>query len=82
MQSASASYAAQDRGVVGVELENQTGKLADLAEKSGSTSWSRGITIDDSRSDVRFLLEHALHDSYHHLVDVERGLSILKSRSH
>ena len=82
VQSVSASYAAQDPGVVEAELEDQTGKLADLAEESGSTSWSRGITIGDSRRDVRFLLEHALHDSHHHLVDVERGLSILRSRSH
>ena len=81
VQSASASYAAQDSGVVGIELEYQTGKLAALARASGPTSWSRGITIGDSRSDVRFLLEHALHDSHHHLVDVEKGLAILRARS-
>jgi len=82
VQSASASYAAQDPGVVGMELEDETGKLADLAQESGPTSWSRGITIGDSRSDVRLLLEHALHDSLHHLVDVENGLAILRARSH
>ena len=81
LQSASASYAAQDPRVVGMELENQTGKLADLAQESGPTSWSRGITIGDSRSDVRLLLEHALHDSQHHLLDVENGLAILRARS-
>ena len=82
VQSAAASYAAQDPGVVGAELETQTAELADLAEESGPTSWSRGITIGALRSDVRLLLEHALHDSHHHLVDVENGLSILRSRSH
>jgi hypothetical protein len=39
----------------------------------------RGLTIGDSRSDVRRLLEHALHDSLHHLEDVERGLSLLRA---
>jgi hypothetical protein len=81
VQSASTSYAAQDPGVVGMELESQTRKLADLAEESGPISWSRGITIGESRSDVRFLLEHALHDSHHHLVDVENGLVVLRARS-
>jgi hypothetical protein len=81
VQSASTSYAAQDPGVVGMELENQTRKLADLAQKAGPPSWSRGITIGESRSDVRFLLEHALHDSHHHLVDVENGLVVLRARS-
>ena len=81
MQSASASYAVEDPGVVGMELEYEAGKLADLAQESGPTSWSRGITIGDSRSDVRLLLEHALHDSYHHLVDVDDGLAILRARS-
>ena len=82
VQSAAASYALHDPGVVGMELEYETGKLADLAQRSGPSSWSRGITIGDSRSDVRFLLEHALHDSQHHLVDVENGLAILRATSH
>jgi hypothetical protein len=82
VQSASASYAAQDPGVVGRELAVHAGKLADLAQESGPTSWSRGLTIGVSRSDVRRLLEHALHDSHHHLVDVENGLAILRARSH
>jgi len=79
VESASASYASQDPGVVGVELEDQARKLADMAEASGSASWSRGITIGGSRSDVRLLLEHALHDSHHHLVDVHNGLAILRA---
>jgi hypothetical protein len=81
VQSAAGDYAALDPGVVGRELGTQAGRLADLAQEPGPTSWSRGITIGDSRSDVRRLLEHALHDSYHHLVDVENGLAFLRSRS-
>jgi hypothetical protein len=79
VQSAAAGYAGQDPGVVGTELQRQARKLADLAEESGPGSWSRGITVGDTRSDVRRLLEHALHDSYHHLVDVENGLAILRA---
>jgi hypothetical protein len=80
VQSASASYAGQDPGVVGRELQRRARRLAELAQESGPTSWSRGITIGDSRSDVRGLLEHALHDSHHHLADVDNGLAMLRSR--
>ena len=38
-----------------------------------------GSTIGGERSDVRRLLEHALHDSQHHLADVERGLTQLRN---
>ena len=82
IQSASASYPDEDPGIVGMELQNQARRLADLAQESGPDSWSRGITIGDSRSDVRRLLEHALHDSHHHLVDVQNGLAILRARPH
>jgi len=81
VERASASYASQDPGVVAMELEDQARKLADLAEASGPASWSRGITVGRSRSDVRFLLEHALHDSHHHLVDVNNGLAIVREGS-
>ncbi len=81
VESASASYASQDPDVVVVELENEGRKLADLAGTSGPSSWSRGITVGGSRSDVRLLLEHALHDSHHHLIDVENGLAILRAKS-
>ena len=82
VQSAAEGYAALDPGVVGRELDAQAGRLADLAQDSGPTAWSRGITIGGSRSDVRRLLEHALHDSHHHLVDVADGLVILRSPPH
>ena len=71
---------AKTRVSLGWSLQSHTRRLADLAQESGPASWSRGITIGDSRSDVRGLLEHALHDSHHHLVDVDNGLAILRSR--
>jgi hypothetical protein len=82
VERASESYASEDPDIVGTELEDQTRKLADLAEASGPASWSRGITVGGSHSDVRFLLEHALHDSHHHLVDVKIGLAVLRSSPH
>jgi hypothetical protein len=62
------------------ELTYQACRLADLAEEAGVGAWTRGLTIGESRSDARRLLEHALHDSRHHLVDVKNGLSIIKAR--
>ncbi len=81
VESASASYATLDPGIVAVELEDAARKLADLAQASGPASWSRGITFGSTRSDVRLLLEHALHDSHHHLIDVENGLADLRAKS-
>lgn len=81
VQKAAANYAATDPEEVGMDLENETNRLADLAQECGSISWSRGITIGESHSDVRFLLEHALHDSQHHLLDVENGFASLRSGS-
>ena len=82
IEHASANYASEDPEAVGMALEDQARKLADLAKASGPASWSRGITVGDSHTSVRFLLEHALHDSHHHLVDVENGLAGLRARSH
>ena len=81
VESAAATYASEDPEVVGSELESQTLRLVDLAQTSGPASWSRGITVGSSRSDVRQLLEHALHDSHHHLADVNRGLALLRDVS-
>ena len=61
------------------QIAAETGALADRATGVPVESWQRGITFGTERSDVRFLLEHALHDSTHHLVDVERGLLLLRA---
>ncbi|HEX4981834.1 MAG TPA: hypothetical protein VFV63_09055 [Ilumatobacteraceae bacterium] len=63
-------------------LAATAGRLAQLADEAGVGAWSRGLTVGDTRSDVRFLLEHALHDSLHHLDDVERGLAVLVLPEH
>ena len=77
VDSAAAAYADADPSEVADELAVQASQLAQVADDAGPASWSRGLTIGDSRSDVRRLLEHALHDSVHHLQDVERGLTRL-----
>jgi S-DNA-T family DNA segregation ATPase FtsK/SpoIIIE len=82
VENAAASYASEDPVIVGMELEDEALKLADLAQASGPASWTRGVTFGSWRSDVRLLLEHALHDSHHHLVDVKKGLVVLRARSH
>jgi hypothetical protein len=73
--SAAANYNSESVDVVVDALEANTQRLATTADDAGEETWSRGITLGDDRSDVRRLLEHALHDSTHHLQDVERGLS-------
>jgi len=78
VESAAASYASADPVAVADDLEVQAMRLAQLADDAGPEEWSRGLTIGGNRSDVRRLLEHALHDSLHHLADVERGLARLR----
>ncbi len=79
IDSAAAAYATADPHAVVDDLAAQASVLAQLADDAGSASWSRGITIGDSRIDVRGLLEHGLHDSLHHVRDVERGLARLRA---
>jgi DinB superfamily len=78
VESAAANYGESDPDEVVAELTAQGWLLADLAQDAPSNDWSRGLTIGDSRSNVRRLLEHALHDSIHHLGDVERGFTALR----
>ncbi len=77
VDSAAAAYGDADPDDVVAALTIQASLLAEVADGAGRETWSRGITIGANRSDVRRLLEHALHDSQHHLADVERGLSHL-----
>jgi hypothetical protein len=70
---AATNYNTEDPATVLDALEVAASKLATLGR--GADSWTSGITIGDNRSDVRALLEHALHDSTHHLLDIERGLA-------
>jgi hypothetical protein len=79
IESAATGYAGADPDVVVDELEERARRLAELADDAGPAAWSRGLSIGDERTDVRRLLEHALHDSSHHVDDVERGLRRLRA---
>jgi hypothetical protein len=78
IQSAAVSYGSADPDEVVDALEAEATHLALLADTAGTPAWTRGVTIGDGRRDVRRLLEHALHDSLHHVADVERGLTALR----
>ena len=79
VESAAASYGDADPDLVLDELDEQAARLARLAGDAGPDHWSRGLTVGGNRSDIRRLLEHALHDSLHHVGDVERGLARLRA---
>jgi S-DNA-T family DNA segregation ATPase FtsK/SpoIIIE len=76
--AAAAGYLDLDPDAVVDALDTAAGHLAELAAAAPAERWESGITIGADRSTVRRLLEHALHDSQHHLGDVERGLSLLR----
>ena len=74
-ERAARTYGDADPDQVADELTAAARQLAQLAEDAGLAAWSRGLTVGATRSDVRRLLEHALHDSEHHLDDVAWGLA-------
>lgn len=76
--AAAANYVDDDPETVSDAIDEQAGLLAAIAAGAPTASWELGLTIGDDRSTVRRLLEHALHDSLHHLGDVERGLIRLR----
>jgi hypothetical protein len=78
--AAAGSYGSEDLADVVAALGAAADQLAARADDAGTGSWSRGLTLGDSRVEVRRLLEHALHDSTHHLDDVARGLAQLRAR--
>jgi hypothetical protein len=75
VQSASTGYRGAEPSVVVDAIDELACRLARLAAGAPAAAWRRGLTIGDHRMTVRRLLEHALHDSTHHLDDVQRGLS-------
>ena len=81
IDSASDDYRGTDPTAVTDALQSAAVAMADAAGTAGEATWDRGMTIGDSRSSVRRLLEHALHDSSHHLVDVSNGLAALRSHT-
>ena len=79
VDEAAEGYADSDADEVARSLGTAADDLASVAEEAGTDRWSRGLTVGDVRSDVRRLLEHALHDSLHHVGDVGRALSTMSS---
>jgi hypothetical protein len=75
VEAAASRYAGADPDEVTAALATEATRLADLGADAGEQAWTRGLTIGSERRDVRGLLEHALHDSVHHLDDVARGLT-------
>jgi hypothetical protein len=71
-------YGREDPDAVLDALERHATRLAELADEAGVDAWRHGLTIGTERNDVRRLLEHGLHDSTHHLRDVELGLGRLR----
>jgi len=78
VDSAAVNYNGEDPDAVVDALGEHSMRLAQLADDAGPEAWSRGLTIGADRSEVRRMLEHALHDSLHHVDDVERGLARLR----
>jgi hypothetical protein len=76
---AAATYNDEDVDAVLDRLDVETQRLATLARDAAPAGWSRGLTIGTNRQDVRRLTEHALHDSTHHLQDVENGFTRLRA---
>ena len=79
LEAAATAYGDADPDEVVEALTVAAERLAQFADDAGGDAWTRGLTVGESRSDVRRLLEHALHDSCHHLDDVQRGVAALKN---
>ena len=79
LDAAATTYGTADPVAVVRALSAAASAMADAARTAGGSAWHLGITVGTSRSSVRRLLEHALHDSTHHLADVARGLTTLRT---
>ena len=79
LNATAGTYADADPQAVVDALAEAAERLAQVAEDAGFHAWARGLTVGATRSDVRRLLEHALHDSRHHLDDVDQGLARLRT---
>ena len=79
IETASAGYIDEDPDAVVSALDAETRRLAQLAADAPAGAWERGLTVGENRMTIRRLLEHALHDSSHHLDDVTRGLECIRS---
>jgi hypothetical protein len=75
---AAANYNNAEADDVLVALARDANALAALAADN-IDSWHRTLTVGAATNSVRRMIEHALHDSTHHLDDVERGLRELRT---
>ena len=78
LAAAAATYADADPDDVVVQLTRDAKELATVAREAPVRAWQFGLTVNGERRTVRRLLEHALHDSLHHLIDIERNLVQLR----
>jgi len=78
IEAAAANYLDADPDAIADAIDTEARRLAQMAAMAPPEGWERGITIGTERSTVRRLLEHALHDSLHHIDDVTRGLAALQ----
>jgi hypothetical protein len=74
-------YATEAVDAVLVALNSAVVRLVGFAEGAPRGVWKRGVTVGADRSDVREMLAHVLHDSTHHLRDVELGLARLRAKT-
>jgi hypothetical protein len=72
-------YASEDADAVLDALDAELTRLVELAEHAPRSAWENGVTVGDNRMDVRRMLAHALHDSSHHVRDVELGLARIRA---
>ena len=78
IETAAAHYVEEDPDTVAEALTRETTRLAAVADAAGVDQWDRGLTVGTSRTSVRRMLAHALHDSLHPIDDVTRGLALLR----
>jgi hypothetical protein len=78
IETAAADYIDDDHEAVVDAISTEAGRLADMAAAAPIDDWELGLTVGSERMTVRRLLEHALHDSLHHIGDVECGVLLLR----
>ncbi len=78
IEAAAADYIERHPLAVADAMERESSRLAQAAAAVPPGDWDLAITVGTERLTVRRLLEHALHDSLHHVDDVERGLRGLR----
>ncbi len=79
IEAAATDYATEDPKAVVDAIDSEAARLAGMVGDADAGAWERGVTIGTDRSTVRRMLEHALHDSLHHVYDVEGGLRRLRA---